>query len=83
MQASAQSSVTDVVESAILKSQNDQSEPVETREIEDREGSAEREMEKEDTITGSESDSEPEASARTVSDLLNDLGQWSGINTAV
>ena len=40
-------------------------------------------MEKEDIVTGSESDSEPEASVQTLSDLPNDLGQWGGINTAV
>ena len=59
MQASTQSSVTDVVESASPESRNNQSEPVETKEIEDRESSAEREMEKEDTVTGSEFDSDP------------------------
>ena len=58
-------------------------EPVETRENEDGEGSAEREMEKEDTITGFESDSDPEASVQTLRDLPNDLRQWGGINTAV
>ena len=74
MQASAQLSVTDVVESASPESQNNQSESVETREVEDRECLAEREMEKEDNVTGSESDSEPKASVQTLSDLPNDLG---------
>ena len=74
MQASAQLSVTDVVESASPESQNNQSESVETREVEDRECLVEREMEKEDNVTGSESDSEPKASVQTLSDLPNDLG---------
>ena len=83
MQASTQLSVTDVVKSASPESRNKQSESFETREIEDRESSAEREMEKEDTVPGSESDSEPAASVQTLSDLPNDLGQWGGINIAV
>ena len=83
VQASVQSSVTGVVESASPESQNNQSEPVKTRENKDRESSAERKMEKEVIVTGFESDSEPETSLQTPSDQPNDFGQWGGINSAV